>query len=71
MGACGILLGWKLEVVATVIAIVIAGIYAIFLLYQRKKERKEHFAFGPFLCVGMAVAILWGEEFITWYLGLS
>jgi leader peptidase (prepilin peptidase)/N-methyltransferase len=64
MGACGILLGWKLELVATVIAIVIAGVYAIGLLCQRKKKMQEHFAFGPFLCMGIVIAILWGEQLI-------
>jgi leader peptidase (prepilin peptidase)/N-methyltransferase len=68
MGACGILLGWKLEIVAIIFAIIFAGVYAIFLLCQKKKKMKEHFAFGPFLCIGMAIALLWGEQFITWYL---
>jgi len=35
-----------------------------------KKERKEHFAFGPFLCIGAMAATLWGEPLIQWYLGL-
>jgi leader peptidase (prepilin peptidase)/N-methyltransferase len=65
MGACGVLLGWKLELVATILAIIIAGVYAIVLLCQRKKKMQEHFAFGPFLCMGMAIAILWGEKLIN------
>ena len=70
MAACGILLGAKLEVIATFIAIMLGGIYGAILLISKKKERKEHFAFGPFLCIGMVVAILWGEAILNWYLTL-
>ena len=70
MAACGILLGAKLEVIATFIAIILGGIYGAILLISKKKGRKEHFAFGPFLCIGMVIAILWGEAILNWYLTL-
>ena len=70
MAACGILLGVKLEVISTFIAIMLGGIYGAILLISKKKGRKEHFAFGPFLCIGMVIAILWGEVLLNWYLTL-
>lgn len=70
MGACGLLLGWKLSLTALFLAVLGGGLYGVYLLGLEKKGRKEHFAFGPFLCVGMAIALLWGEALIGWYLSL-
>ena len=68
--AWGFFLGWKLSVLAFFLAVLIGGGYAVYLLAAGKKERKEHFAFGPFLCIGAMIATLWGETLIQWYLGL-
>ena len=68
--AWGFFLGWKLSVFAFFLAVLIGGGYAVYLLAAGKKERKEHFAFGPFLCIGAMIATLWGETLIQWYLGL-
>ncbi len=70
MGAAGLFLGWKLCLTATFLAIVGGGLYGIFLLAARKKGKKEHFAFGPFLCAGMAAALFWGNSLIDQYLRL-
>ncbi|MDO5407494.1 MAG: A24 family peptidase [Eubacteriales bacterium] len=70
MGACGLLLGWKLSLVSLVLAILTGGSYGIWLLAAGKKGCKDHFAFGPFLCLGMFLALFWGEELVDWYLGL-
>jgi leader peptidase (prepilin peptidase)/N-methyltransferase len=69
MAAAGLLLGWKLTLLSAFLAIVSGGFYGIFLLASQKAGRKEHFAFGPFLCVGMAVALFAGNEILNWYLG--
>ena len=70
MGACGILLGWKSSLISLFLAVLTGGLYGIYLLAARKKGRKEHFAFGPFLCLGMLTALFWGRELLSWYLGL-
>lgn len=70
MGACGLLLGWKLSLISLFLAVLTGGLYGIYLLAARKKGRKEHFAFGPFLCLGMLTALFWGRELLSWYLGL-
>ena len=67
--AAGLFLGWKLMLVSGAVAILLGGGYGIYLLLTGKKGRKEHFAFGPFLCMGMAVGLLWGQQLIDWYLG--
>lgn len=66
--ACGAFLGWKLVVLAAFFAILGGGCYGIWLLAAKKAGRKEHFAFGPFLCAGMVIACFWGEAILEWYL---
>lgn len=67
MAACGLFLGWKLTLVSAVLAVLTGGIYGIWLLAAKKMDRKAHFAFGPFLCIGMAVAVPYGMQLLDWY----
>lgn len=53
MAASGILLGWKGNLAAFFIGLIIGGVYGAFLLISGKKGRKEHFAFGPCLSIGI------------------
>lgn len=67
MAACGALLGWKQIVLAAFLAILGGGCYGIWLLASGKAGRKEHFAFGPFLCAGMVISRFWGEAILGCY----
>lgn len=69
MAAAGLFLGWKLTVVSAVLAVLAGGAWGCWLLASRKAGRKDHFAFGPFLCVGLVIGTLWGAYFIDWYMG--
>lgn len=69
MAAAGLLLGWRCVIVAFLAAVLTGGIYGIYLLASKKKDRKGQFAFGPFLCVGIAAAVFAGENIIQWYMG--
>ncbi|MFV0363631.1 MAG: prepilin peptidase [Suipraeoptans sp.] len=71
MAACGIMLGWKMSLMALFLAILFGGLYGIVLLLRKKTGRKCHFAFGPFLCIGVAVAFIWGEQILSTYLSLQ
>lgn len=68
--AAGLLLGWKLLLVSFGLAILLGGSWGIYLLASKKKNRKDHFAFGPFLCIGMAIGLLYGQELLNGYLRL-
>lgn len=68
LAAGGMLLGWKNSLVALFLAVLTGGIYGVILLRTGRKSRKEHFAFGPFLCFGMGISVLWGEKILDWYL---
>jgi leader peptidase (prepilin peptidase)/N-methyltransferase len=69
MAAAGFLLGWQQVLLATTIGIFLGGLWGVYLLLTKKKGRKEHFAFGPALCAGIAIALLYGEPLISQYLG--
>jgi leader peptidase (prepilin peptidase)/N-methyltransferase len=40
------------------------------LLAIRKKSGKDHFAFGPALCVGIDIAMFASDPIINWYFGI-
>lgn len=69
MAASGLILGMANSVVAVFIGILIGGSYAIYLLYLKKIERKDHMPFGPSLCIGCYLGCLYGGRIIEWYLG--
>lgn len=70
MAAAGLLLGIRLTAAAFFFSVLTGGIYGIYLLAGKKKGGKDHFAFGPFLCVGIWTAVCWGNDVISWYFGL-
>ena len=70
MAACGLFLGTKLTLLSFAFAVLTGGLYGIWLLVMKKKRGKEHFAFGPFLCLGMAAALFIGDRVWNWYAGL-
>lgn len=56
-------------------AVIIGGVIAIFLLIKRKltgkgKTGKEYIAFGPMMVAGAFITMFYGQEIVTWYLGL-
>lgn len=70
MAAVGVFLGWRMNLVSLLLGILFGGLYGIYLLAGKKKDRKDHFAFGPFLCIGIVIAMFAGEALIRWYIGL-
>ena len=58
MAAAGLFLGWRPVLMAAVMAFAAAGVYSVFLLLTGRAGRRDAFAFGPFLCAGLAVAEL-------------
>ena len=70
MFGAGFLLGWKATIVAAFIGILLGGGFGALLLAKKKASRKSQFAFGPFLCIGIAIALFFGENIANWYIGL-
>ncbi len=66
----GLLIGIQSTLVAFFIASITGGIVAIYLLSTKQKEKSSAIAFGPYLCLGFAIAYIWGEGLFTVYLSL-
>ena len=67
MIAAGAVLGTKAVIVSTLIGIVAAALGGV--IYKMVSGESK-FAFGPFLAIGIAVGLLWGNEIADWYIGL-
>lgn len=70
MAAAGLLLGLSNTVVATFVAVLIGGGYAVYLMKTKDVNKETHMAFGPCLCMGCYIACLCGPELANWYIGL-
>jgi len=64
----GAFLGWKLGLLALMLGVLAGGAVALCLLILGRKGRKEAIPFGPFLALGGAITMLWGETLLGWYL---
>lgn len=66
MLTAGAVLGTKAVIVSTLIGIVAAALGGII---NKMVSGESKFAFGPFLAIGIAVGLLWGNEIADWYIG--
>lgn len=65
MAVSGLFLGAKSIVWAMFLAILTGGGYAVVMLKIGKLGKKDHFAFGPFLALGLALATLWEKQIVS------
>ena len=63
----GAFLGWKALLFALFVAVVVAGVFGVALLASGLRGRKDAVPFGPFLAMGGAMALFWGERVFGWY----
>ena len=70
MAAVGILLGLKKTLLAAFIGIVIGSLSAIIIRIKEKKEWKSEIPFGPYLCLGTYISMLFGDKLISLYISL-
>lgn len=67
MAAAGLLLGWKLIILAFFIGCILGSVIHII---RMKVSHAEHMlAMGPYLSMGILIAALFGNQFISWYFG--
>lgn len=64
----GAFLGWKLGLLALLLGVLSGGLVAVALLLAGRKGRKEAIPFGPYLALGGALSLLWGDPILAWYL---
>ena len=66
MAAAGLVLGWELIILAFFIGCVLAAI--IHPIRMKISHLNRVLAFGPYLSVGIVVALLFGKQMLDWYL---
>ncbi|MDE5570139.1 MAG: prepilin peptidase, partial [Ruminococcus sp.] len=67
MFAAGALLGTQAVIVSALIGIVAAAVGG---LISKMVTKDSVFAFGPYLSIGIATAMLWGNRIAEWYINL-
>jgi leader peptidase (prepilin peptidase)/N-methyltransferase len=65
----GLILGWKLTIVALLAAVILAAVVSGVLVLLKRLKSKSTVAFGPFISLGTIIAILYGWNIIDFYLG--
>ncbi len=66
----GAFLGYKVTLLALFVAVILGGAVALALLSTGVRKRKDPIPFGPFLAMAAALAMLWGEAILRWYLSV-
>lgn len=68
MAACGLLIGWKLIILAFLLGCILGSV--IHIIRMKISGEGHVLAMGPYLAMGVALAVLFGNQWISWYLGL-
>ena len=68
MAATGLLLGWQLNIVAFLLGCIIGSVVHLTRMAIKKVGRQ--LAFGPYLSMGVYIAMIWGEQLVSWYLSM-
>jgi leader peptidase (prepilin peptidase)/N-methyltransferase len=66
MATCGLLIGWKLIILAFLLGCILGSI--IHIIRMRVSGEDHVLAMGPYLSMGVALAVLFGNQWINWYL---
>ena len=67
----GAFLGWKAVILTILLGSLIGSIIGVIVMMLKGKDLKYAIPFGPFLSLGAAFALFYGETIITWYLNFN
>lgn len=67
-GVVGLAVGYPGVIIALLSAIFSGALAGIMLMLIKRKSMNSAMPFGPFLCLGMLIAIVWGDLLLDWYL---
>jgi leader peptidase (prepilin peptidase) / N-methyltransferase len=62
-------LGWGELALGLFCGFLAGALVGVVLIALRRRGRKDHLPFGPFLAFGTLVALLWGDVILHWYRG--
>lgn len=67
----GAFLGWKAVILTILLSSLIGSIVGVVLILIEGKDFKYAIPFGPFLSLGAAISLFFGEDLIGWYLHIG
>lgn len=67
MAGAGLILGWKHVILAMVVGCVLGSVIHIIRM-KVSKSKETRLAFGPYLCMGIYITILFGNPILNWYI---
>jgi leader peptidase (prepilin peptidase)/N-methyltransferase len=67
----GAFLGWKAVILTILFSSLIGSLVGISIMLIKGKDFKYAIPYGPFLSIGAALSLFYGEEVIRWYLYLN
>lgn len=68
MAMVGGVIGWKGIILTTFLGSLLGSIIGVLMMIFAGRERGSLIPFGPFLAVGSAISLIFGQEIIFWYL---
>ena len=68
LAALGAWLGWELLPLVIVLSSALGAIVGLLMVSIGGKDRNLQIPFGPFLATAGWIALIWGDNMITWYL---
>src|SRR5207302_11218436 len=66
----GLFLGWldlRHVFLGVFLGFLLGSIVGVVLMVLRRRGRKDHIPFGPFLAAGAVIAVLFGSTILGWY----
>jgi leader peptidase (prepilin peptidase)/N-methyltransferase len=66
----GALFGLPTALFGLIFASALGTVIGVPLLLLRRLNENRHIPFGPYICVGTALAAFYGRPFLAWYMGL-
>jgi leader peptidase (prepilin peptidase)/N-methyltransferase len=70
MAACGAIFGWKIALLAIILASFIGAIAGIGLIALKSLHKDHKIQFGPFLACGLWISVLFGHNLLSLYMAL-
>ena len=70
LAALGAWLGWQSLPLILILSSCVGAILGITLVVMRRHQQSKPMPFGPYLAIAGWIALLWGEQLTSWYLGL-
>lgn len=65
----GAMLGFHRIIFALILGILLGGVISAILLASRRFSRDQFLPYGQYLALGGIIMLLWGVQFVAWYIG--